>query len=52
MPQLRMYAGKILRTTADAREIHRFMKDNELGEYSHKDRYSIFGQAKIFFPAR
>ena len=30
MPQLRMYTGKILRTTADAREIHRFMKDNEL----------------------
>ena len=30
MPQLRMYTGKILRTTADAREIRRFMKNNEL----------------------
>ena len=30
MPQLRIYTGKILRTTVDAQEIHKFMKDNEL----------------------
>lgn len=30
MPQLKMYTGKILRTTVDAREIHKFMKDNGL----------------------
>lgn len=30
MPQLKMYTGKILRTTVDANEIHTFMKDNEL----------------------
>ena len=30
MPQLKMYTGKILRTTVDANEIHKFMKDNEL----------------------
>ena len=30
MPQLKMYTGKILSTTVDAKEIHKFMKDNEL----------------------
>ena len=30
MPQLRMYTGKILRTTVDAKEIRKFMEDNEL----------------------
>ena len=32
MPQLKMYTGKILRTTTDAREIRKFLKDNELEE--------------------
>lgn len=30
MPQLRMYTGKILRATVDAKEIHKFIRDNEL----------------------
>ena len=30
VPQLKMYTGKILRTTVDAKEIHKFMKDNGL----------------------
>ena len=30
MPQLQIYTGKILRTTVDAGEIRKFMKDNEL----------------------
>ena len=30
MPQLRMYTGEILRTTVDAKEIRKFMEDNEL----------------------